>query len=69
MPKDRRSLVEGYLVVGGMHDVHPGVDEVLPLPLVLDALHPPVEVALVVVDVRQVAVGCRQFLKYRGPHN
>jgi hypothetical protein len=52
LPKNGWCPGEADLIVGGVHDVHPGVDEVLPLLLVLDALHPPVEVALVVVDVR-----------------
>jgi len=54
VPKDGRGPVEGELVVGGVHDVHPGVDELLRLS---------VEVALVVVHVRQLPVGSSQFLE------
>ena len=59
MPENGRGTMEADLVVGGVHDVHPGVDQVLPLLLILNALHPAVEVALVVVHIRQVPVGSR----------
>ncbi len=62
MPENGRGAMEADLIVGGVHDVHPGVDQVLSLLLILNALHPAVEVALVVVHIRQVPVGSRQFL-------